>query len=690
MAKKNLRLFATKAGAGSLLCLLALAGCGRENVRFSEQKTEAISLEQTADQLGAKIDRIEQTFLSSKIEHAAVQLSMDSDRIEQKLTMKSAEFQQTMNYTQLSRPQLVDMFQQGSPGTSGTDNFTQNDEGNGGGVLDIMIVVDSSGSMSQEQANLSTKLNPLLSYVSNSDWRIAVNTTDPAAGCMRSIINKGDANYEQAFANAVTPGINGSGNERGILQAVNGLKGDCLSTPWLRPNSTVAVLIVSDEDNCSAGNDCGAQPYASGSYLTDYLASIRTVGTNARVYGLVWHASQTQAQCSTAAYKANIYSSVIDATSGTWGSICASDYSQTLASISQNISVILKSQFALTHAPVPGSANVTVNGQVVSSGYTITGNILQFATPPTQGATIAVSYLHSATEIKDKFVLSQSAHSSGISVMVDNNVASPSTYTFDSTQNAVVFATAPVGNNIRVTYKKNIDMLSQFAIGSGVVQGSVKAFVNNSPVSNFSVDYNTGNVNFASAPAEAASIKLTFAKIGGAILSYPLVIAGAAESLEVTDDATGNAVAHSIEGNNVIFPVAEFQHGRIVQLAHTNVSGSSHIVVLTAAPKGGSIRVSAPGGDCNNFSVSGLQVNLEACGYTSDTEVKIEFDYVTGKTLSFEVAEAAVLTKEIKQEWKVWVADEASSDFKRSGNTITFTSLPDAVEVKVEVRFINQ
>ncbi len=683
MARTNVRRLPARVGAGALLGLVALAACGRENVRFVEHQSAPESIESYAEQLGAKVDTVEQTFMSSKIEHADLQLALGSGQVEQKVTMRSADSDQSVSYTQATRPQVMDLFQQGSTGSSQTDNFVQNSDT--GGVLDILVVVDDSPSMAEEQANLSTKLAPLLSYVSDSNWRIAVNTTDPAAGCMRAIINKGDANYQSAFASAVMPGIKGSGNERGILQAVNGLSDNCMATPWLRPNSTLAVLIISDEDNCSNGTQCGEDPWKHGAYLTNYLASIRSVGTNARVYGLVWHASQARDQCSTAVHRADIYSSVITATGGKWGSVCSNNYTNTLSSISQDISIILKSQFALSYAPVPGSAVVHVNGQLRTSGYTITGNVIQFSTPPAVGASISVAYLHGATEMKKKFVLSQPAHNSGIEVMLDSAVADPSAYVFNAAQNAIEFTNAPSCNSVRVSYKKNVDLLSQFAIGSGAAPASVKAFVNGAQVSNFTVDYAQGLVKFAQAPAESSAIKIDYAKIGEPVLSYPVLVSG--DTISVLDDTTGAQIGHSFANGKVTFAASEFVSGRVIALTIENVSGDHNLVVLTKEPRAGSLKVTGPSGVCPNAAISGSQLNLAACGYQAGAEVKVEFDYVTDKMNTFEITEVALSTV-AKQQWKVLVAGEERKDYTRDGNKVTFASLPDAVEVKIEVRFI--
>lgn len=242
------------------------------------------------------------------------------------------QYQNTdLNFTQVSRPNVTKIYKQGHPGENKTENLMQADQG----ILDLLIVIDDSGSMSQEQKNLSGKLAPLLEYVKDSDWRIGVVTTT---------FSRGDSGIDATFATAINAGLTGCASEQGIRQAVAGLS--CPTAMFVRPKSTIAVLIVSDEDNCSDGTDCGDVPYAKPEYLTDFLANtlMRKLGTDARIYGLFWYPTKS---CVGAAKKANQYAKAVADTSGTAGSICDADYTQTLQKISWDVAAILKTEFTL-------------------------------------------------------------------------------------------------------------------------------------------------------------------------------------------------------------------------------------------------------------------------------------------------------------------------------------------------------
>ena len=194
-------------------------------------------------------------------------ISLDDEKLATSFMLKNIYSDKEDTSDQLTRTPMTKMATQGTPGEDKTEMFQQADKR---GLLDLLIVMDNSGSMGQEQANISTKLSSLLSSISDTDWQIAVISTDPNDNCNISIVRSGDNDANNLFKNAVTLGTNGSGNEQGIRRAVVGLK--CESTPWVRNNSSVAVLIVSDEDNCSYNSTgCQNQPWAETSYLTNYI-----------------------------------------------------------------------------------------------------------------------------------------------------------------------------------------------------------------------------------------------------------------------------------------------------------------------------------------------------------------------------------------------------------------------------------
>ena len=146
-------------------------------------------------------------------------------------------------------------------------------------VIDILLVLDNSSSMDEAHQVLSSKLAPLISAVAGFDWQIGIITTD-VNDCYRSIVKKGvneqDFTKEVGRLTEIKPSTSGESNkERAIASATKALnmelqrmRGDgepsCDGgkvTDWPRADTTLAVLIVTDEDveNRSEGRQCDLQ-----------------------------------------------------------------------------------------------------------------------------------------------------------------------------------------------------------------------------------------------------------------------------------------------------------------------------------------------------------------------------------------------------------------------------------------------
>lgn len=387
------------------------------------------------------------------------------------------------------------------------------------GALDLLVVIDSSGSMKEEQTNLSTKLKPLLSQIEKSNWQIAVVTTDPAAGCQRALIKKTDADAAAKFQDAINAGIKGDGLERPILQAVNGLKATCAGAKsWVRPGSTLSVLIVTDEDNCHVdeGQGYGCQGLADkdGKYLTDYLSSVRTIGKDARVYGLFWAPGDDLAPGCKALKKADIVAGVVDSTSGKWGSICDADYTATLTAISKDIAQIVKYEFDLTQDPDNGTLTVTVDGAPWTK-FENTDKHVKFTEQPPFGAKIEIAYKYGAEgDMTKEFVLEKPAVAGSITAKVNGVTVDPGKLSFDEKTKKVTFADAPAERaDVSFTYKEAVPLKSEFNITSKEVDPStLTVFVDERQLPNTAFIYNAAKatVTINPPPPEAAKIRISF------------------------------------------------------------------------------------------------------------------------------------------------------------------------------------
>ncbi len=275
---------------------------------------------------------------------------------------------------------------------NGSDVFHQNQ--NSDKKLDLLLVVDNSGSMSDEQDKLAN-LEPLLDFVKSADWSVAVTTTDASESNLRLLLEKGDGSQsfetqKNLFEAAIDGlGTNGSGHEQGIPMAIKGfgMKKPGTNDSWVRPDSMAAVLIVSDEDNCSTGGSCPKQPQDLVDYFTNDLN--RNVGDTAKVYALV---QRNSSECNTAYNVGNRYVDAVNMTGGISQPICAASYEQVLSAISADIGTTLEINFTLSQIPIEDSIVIKVDGVAYQGGYNLSGKTVVLNTAPPAGSEVKVYY----------------------------------------------------------------------------------------------------------------------------------------------------------------------------------------------------------------------------------------------------------------------------------------------------------
>ena len=566
-------------------------------------------------QSGPKV--ITKKFSAAESENVTLNYPWGGDTASQPITMSYDTMSTTSDIKAPGVPMHTDLFTQAASDGKASETFTQAPSS---GVLDIVLVVDNSGSMAAHQQNLSTRLAPLLQYISDSQWRINVVTTDPRDGCMRALIQKDDPNVDEAFAQAVSAGTAGSGSERGILQAVNALK--CNGGTWLRQDSSLAVLIVSDEDNCSDGNDCKGEPQASASYLTDYLGSVRQLGVDARVYGIFWRAADTAAQCPTAYNQAVIYSAAVTQTNGTAGSICDGDFTPALQAISKNIAVTLKKQFSLQHIPVADTLKIYINDQLLASGYNVSGTVINLQNAPGAGAVIRVDYDYVSYASRKDFALSTAASPVGMQVFTDGTLVDPSGYTYDQTGHIVTFNELPAAAQIKIVYFENVVIPQDFAIKDEFVASTLKVKVDGKLLdsSAYVVNQEPQSLHLNTPPAPGATVEMVYDKILKPRLSYPVADALAHMQItEIDDQLSGAKVEFTANGDFVVFDEKDFEAGRPLVVHYSTDLGQTKIVNMNSNWVAGSpVTVkSARGVSCDVAkAITGTQVNLGQCSFS--------------------------------------------------------------------------
>ena len=287
---------------------------------------------------------------------------------------------------------------QGTYDDEQTDTFTQLS----GQKVDVLFVVDNSGSMGEEQSSLASNFSAFIAATSqwNTDYQIGVVSTDvgddnPEAGIFHyENVRIVTPATKDEFKKNVKLGTNGSGTEEGLEAAYKALTfplmaredpiktctadADCTAPAvcievqgqkqcggpnggFLRDDATLEVVFVSDEED---------QSPAVLSFYIDFFKSIKGFANEAlfHAHAIVGDPGQGCSGGGGDASAGNRYYDVSQATGGKFHSICSSDWGKKLEDIG-NVAFGLQVQFFLSRPAVPDSVTVKIDGALCGQGW---------------------------------------------------------------------------------------------------------------------------------------------------------------------------------------------------------------------------------------------------------------------------------------------------------------------------------
>ena len=271
------------------------------------------------------------------------------------------------------------------------ENFIQDSSKNGD--VDILWVIDDSGSMADNQDSLARNFNNFITQFLDKkiDFKMAITTTDGTSirngkmvGDSSKLTSASAIGNRNAFINNFTKwvkvGTSGSGIEQGLKTASSFL--DRYAASYLRTDAYLAIVFLSDEED------------QSNSKVTDYIARFqatkRTKGM-VKAYSIVAQSQQSTKKWETLGLR---YNQVSKATGGTISDI-SDDFSATLKDIGGSI-VNLIDRFALAESPYQDKISVYVNNvkQVTGWSFDISTHSLKFNANaiPLEGARIEIRY----------------------------------------------------------------------------------------------------------------------------------------------------------------------------------------------------------------------------------------------------------------------------------------------------------
>jgi hypothetical protein len=257
---------------------------------------------------------------------------------------------------------------------------------------DILLVIDNSCSMSDEQMSLGANFSNFIKYATTSqvDFQIGVTTTDadddlscpncetgdlcrvggvstgfPSTCVMGSgprIITPQTPMIEEAFNSLVRLGTNGSGTETCVVPAVRALSAPKITDPaknagFIRPDAVLAVVCVTD------ALEQANQPI---SFYLNQLLNIKGVQRpNLFSYNVIGPFTNLGAGCSTEGIDDGRHMSLVTGSNGLREEICTPNWATALENIGKG-AFGFRTTFFLNGTPQAGNmVDVAIDGMAL-------------------------------------------------------------------------------------------------------------------------------------------------------------------------------------------------------------------------------------------------------------------------------------------------------------------------------------
>jgi hypothetical protein len=261
------------------------------------------------------------------------------------------------------------------------DSFTQHMSVDG---IDILWVVDRSGSMNRYNAELLAGVEAMLLALPISDWRLVMLSADPRNAVTSSEfpLVPGD-DIDDAAAMLAT--LTSAPFEEGFNSVYDYINLNPYSSTWMRPDAGLLVVFVSDEEEQSHVD------YPAASDFVSWYGSLRM--------GSVFMASIVNQEgadslCTWPPSPIDVGERYMEATNilgGVVVDICDTDWSPGVTDATHSIEPI--EEIALTHKAEVDSIRVFINGYLNHDWYYAESeNTVYFTTIPSAGQLVEVGY----------------------------------------------------------------------------------------------------------------------------------------------------------------------------------------------------------------------------------------------------------------------------------------------------------
>lgn len=262
------------------------------------------------------------------------------------------------------------------------DSFRQTNSVNG---VDILWVIDTSGSMNAHDTQLLLGIDTMLNALPASGWRLVMIPADHSLAETESQfpLVPGDSISDAEDMYAL---MQRGSREEGFDAVYSYMVNNPYSATWMRPDAALLVVFVSDEDEQSSNYLPGSLEFIS------WYASQRL--GNVFVSSIV-NVDLSYSVCLMSPPVSEVGVEYMDATSyfsGVVVDICTEDWSPGVADAAVQIEPIEK--IVLTKTPVKETIRVFINTNPTTDWYYVESeNAVYFTVIPEGGSLVEVGYV---------------------------------------------------------------------------------------------------------------------------------------------------------------------------------------------------------------------------------------------------------------------------------------------------------
>lgn len=259
--------------------------------------------------------------------------------------------------------------------------------------VDVLWVIDSSGSMTPRQAGLASQVSSFVDKLNQTglNYNMAVTTMDMSSAGARghfiaqagtpTVLNAATPNLIATLQDRLQPGATGSILAKGMDSVKAALTSPLITganSGFLRSDATLVLIFLSDDNDKSTSFDDVA-----------FLNSIKPPLANGDKAWVAQFLGVTpdDPNCKSAEWSTGVagtrYINMASASGGTSQSICDSDFGRALTNV-HKVLVSLLVEFSLDQVPNISTIQVSVNGVIIpksdTNGWTYdsTNNAIRF------------------------------------------------------------------------------------------------------------------------------------------------------------------------------------------------------------------------------------------------------------------------------------------------------------------------